>query len=134
MFASTPAAELEILATMFDARSFADGECICTAGEKATEMYVIARGAGRVEVPGSSIITTLRRGDAFGEYGLFGGGARTASVRAESGTLAYVLDYERFQRFLFAFPESLAALMRTTVERLQQHEARVRPDFDAASE
>jgi hypothetical protein len=34
-----------------------------------------------------------------------------------------VLDYQRFQRFLFAFPESMAALLKLAVQRLVAREA-----------
>jgi hypothetical protein len=124
VFASVPATELELLATMFDTRAFSAGQTICAAGDKATEMFLITRGAARVELAGGAVASTLKRGDTFGEYGLFSAGIRTATVRAEEPTAAYVLDYERFQRFLLAFPESLAALMARTVKQLQEHEAR----------
>jgi CRP-like cAMP-binding protein len=123
VFSSVPARELEVLATMFDLRRFTDGQTICTFGQPATEMYVLARGAGLLELPGEPVTRRLVRGDVFGEYGLFGSGTRSATVRADGPTVALVLDYQRFQRFLFAFPESMAALLEVTVERLLRREA-----------
>jgi Flavin containing amine oxidoreductase/Cyclic nucleotide-binding domain len=123
VFGAVPARELEVLATMFDVRGFAGGEAICTFGQTATEMYVLVRGAGVLEIPGVRVVGRLARGDAFGEYGLFGSGTRSATVRADGPTLVLVLDYQRFQRFLFAFPESMAALLKVTVERLLTREA-----------
>jgi CRP-like cAMP-binding protein len=126
MFAAVPPAELEVLGTMFDVHAFGDGEVICRAGDKATEMYVIAHGAAKVELGGETNVGhTLARGDAFGEYGLFGSGVRSATVRAAGPTVALVLDYQRFERFLLAFPESMAALTTLTVQRLLALEARV---------
>jgi hypothetical protein len=128
VFAAVPPAELEVLGTMFDVRAFADGEAMCRAGDKASEMYVIAQGGAVVELVGEQpgADHTLTRGDAFGEYGLFGSGVRSATVRATGPTVALVLDYQRFERFLLAFPESMAALTAITVQRLLALEARAR--------
>ena len=123
LFGSVPASELAVLATMFDMRTFADGEAMCTFGERATEMYVVVQGRPTLEVPGNPVVTSLGRGDAFGEYGLFGAGTRSATVRARGSVIALVLDYQRFERYLFAFPESMAALLRLTVRRLLEREA-----------
>ena len=123
MFALVPSRELEVLATMFDLREFEDGESICTFGETATEMYILARGSGVLEIPGVPVDARLAPGDVFGEYGLFGSGKRSATIRAEGPTEALVLDYQRFQRFLFAFPESMAALLKLAVQRLLAREA-----------
>jgi monoamine oxidase len=123
VFAAVPSRELEVLATMFDVREYADGESICTFGETATEMYILARGSGVLEIPGVRVDVRLARGDVFGEYGLFGSGKRSATIRAEGHAVALVLDYQRFQRFLFAFPESMAALLKLAVQRLLAREA-----------
>jgi monoamine oxidase len=123
VFALVPSRELEVLATMFDLREFEDGESICTYGEAATEMYILASGIGVLDIPGTAATVRLAAGDLFGEYGLFGSGKRSATIRAEGPTVALVLDYQRFQRFLFAFPESMAALLKLAVQRLVAREA-----------
>jgi monoamine oxidase len=122
MFAAVPPAELDVLAMMFDVRAFADGETICAAGERATDMYVIVDGAAQVDVVGRAG-GRLERGDAFGEYGMFGQHTRTATIVADGATVTLVLDYQRFQRFLLAFPESMRALLEQTVQRLLAREA-----------
>jgi CRP-like cAMP-binding protein len=86
-------------------------------------MYILARGSAVLEIPGVPADIRLSRGDVFGEYALFGLGKRSAKIRAEGLTVALVLDYQRFQRFLFAFPESMAALLRLAV----QHCSHARP-------
>jgi hypothetical protein len=122
VFAMVPPRELEVLATMFDLREFQDGESICTYGEAATEMYILARGTGVLDIPGIPTSVRLAPGEVFGEYGLFGSGKRSATIRAKGPTVALVLDYQRFQRFLFAFPESMAALLKLAVQRLVARE------------
>jgi hypothetical protein len=61
---------------------------------------------------------------------MFDNGRRSATIWASGSTRALVLDYQRFQRFLLAFPESMRALLDETVRRLLEHEARVRPRND----
>jgi CRP-like cAMP-binding protein len=86
-------------------------------------MYILARGTGVLNIPGTPVAVRLGPGDLFGEYGLFGSGKRSATIRAEGPTLALLFDYQRFQRFLFAFPKSMAALLKLAVHRLVEREA-----------
>jgi CRP-like cAMP-binding protein len=118
VFGSVPRVELPILASMFDVRHYGDADVICRAGDPAGEMYVLLRGSPTVEVPGQSDARGLEHGEVIGEYGMFGNGTRTATVRAHGATVVLVLDYQRFQRFLLAFPESMQALLASTVQRL----------------
>jgi CRP-like cAMP-binding protein len=131
VFGSVPASELEVLATMFDVRRFAHGDAICTLGESAREIYVIVEGEAILEVPGTGAMSPLGRGDVFGEYGMFGTGTRSATIRAHGLVLALVLDYPRFQRYLLAFPQSMAALLKLTVQRLLDREAQPSTSADA---
>ncbi len=124
VFGSVPPAELPVLTSMFDLQTFADGELICSAGDAAREMYVVLRGAVDVSVPGSFKHRRLESGEVVGEYGMFGSRMRTATVHAAGATTILVLDYQRFQRFLLAFPESMQALLDTTVQRLLALESR----------
>lgn len=121
VFAAVPSRELTILATMFEPITFAANEALFAAGDRATQVYAIVEGElemrttdGRVE--------TLTRGRVVGEYGLFNGGNRHATVVARSKGRALALDYPRFGRFLLAFPEAALALLRLTVERLMVQE------------
>ena len=124
VFGVVPRSELEVLAAMFDVRAFAHGDRICSLGERATNVYVIASGSVRVEVPGQADFVQLERGQDFGEYGLFGSHIRSATVIAHGKTVALVLDYQRFERFLLAFPESMKVLLDATVQHLLATEIR----------
>jgi CRP-like cAMP-binding protein len=72
-------------------------------------------------------VTSLRRGSTLGEYGALEAGWRTVTVVARGASSALELDNERFQRFLLAFPESCLSLLKLTVGRLMDSDAR-RPD------
>ncbi len=119
VFASVPTADLKILATMFETRRYADGDTICSAGEPATCMYAIQSGEVQVHLTGSAaVVATMGPADVVGEYGMFRPEGRTASLVARGETIVLALDYQRFKRFLMAFPESMMALMSLTVSRL----------------
>jgi hypothetical protein len=45
-------------------------------------------------------------------------GKRTATVGSKGRGRVLALDYQRFHRFLLAFPECTMALLKLTVERL----------------
>jgi predicted NAD/FAD-dependent oxidoreductase len=120
VFASVPTPDLRVLATMFEERTYRDGETICVAGEPATCVYAVASGEVEVRLPGSgTVVAVMSASDVVGEYGMFRPEGRTATLMARGSTTVLALDYKRFERFLKAFPESLMALMTLTVRRLQ---------------
>lgn len=117
-FDEVPQRDLETLASMFDERSLIAGDTLCRVGEAAAEMFIIAQGEVSVAVPGTKLCSTMVRGDTIGELALFTGGERNADVIALSPCELLVLDYERFRRFLLAFPESALALLSASISRL----------------
>ena len=64
----------------------------------------------------------MSRGDMVGELGLFGQQERTAELVVTSPCRLLVLDYERFRRFLLAFPEASLALLGSSITRLTNAE------------
>jgi Flavin containing amine oxidoreductase len=163
----TTPADLDVLAEPVDDRLFFAGEATVRA-HWATVHRAYVSGlreaapiSGRREILPPRNFTENRRwrdmmlcanrfsnkggapGDAFGEYGLFGSGTRSARIRAEAPTVALVLDHQRFQLRLprlpgqlsaarapgllsglrLAFPESMAALLKLAVQRLLEREA-----------
>ncbi len=76
---------------------------IAHEGKTERSMYVVCSGVARVyitvdmrEIP----VTLLRSGDYFGEYSLFSGHARTASVSAMTDLQLVVLEGEAFDSFI----------------------------------
>jgi CRP-like cAMP-binding protein len=122
IFSVVPSGELSALATMFEPVTFADGETVFAAGDEATHMLVVASGELLVRSATAPTVT-LRRGSTVGEYGAWETGRRTATVVARGASSALQLDYDRFQRFLLAFPESCLALLKLTVGRVNGAEA-----------
>ena len=127
IFSVVPSGELAALATMFEPVTFADGETVFASGDPATHMLVVASGSLEVISPNGARLGLLTRGSTLGEYGALDAGRRTATVIARGNSSALQLDYDRFQRFLLAFPESCLALLKLTVGRLLDAGAH-RPD------
>ena len=118
VFDRVPVEDLRVLASMFEPQQFAAGETICRAGERATTMFAVVSGEVLVHVDDNARpVASIGPGDVVGEYGLFATDARTATLVAKLPTEVLALDYQRFERFLLAFPESMFALMQLTVKR-----------------
>jgi hypothetical protein len=132
VFARVPANELRMLASMLEVQAFEAGQIICRVGDSATHVYIIADGEVAVRLADGAVVTTLRQGSVVGEYGLFGGQVRTATLVACRPSRLLAMDYQRFQRFLLAFPESALALLGVTIHRLLE-EVNARRGVDAAS-
>jgi monoamine oxidase len=115
VFSVVPLNELKVLATMFEPREFADGAVLFREGEPAHEVLAIAEGTVQVKLADGWSVD-LGSGQVVGEYGLFG--PATSTVTARGKTRALALDYQRFHRFLLAFPECSLALLKLTVKRL----------------
>jgi monoamine oxidase len=122
-FAAVPPEELRTLALMFESVACHDGQVVCRAGERATDVYVVAQGELEVRLGSGAVVARLQRSSIFGEYGMFDSGVRIASVVSCGPGRLLVLDYQRFHRFLLAFPESLLALLSLTVGRLRRSQA-----------
>jgi CRP/FNR family transcriptional regulator, cyclic AMP receptor protein len=123
LFREVPPNELGVLASMMHRETFAAGETVCERGEPATGVYVIVRGQLGVFLAGSADpVRHLGPSDIFGEYGMFGPGLRTSTVRALEPTIMLSLDYEHFRRFLLQFPQATLGLLAVTVKRLVDRE------------
>jgi hypothetical protein len=127
-FSAVPPNDLQVLAMMLEPVSFDEGEVLCRFGDRATHVYLVAEGEVEVRLADGSLTRVLRRGGVVGEYGLFGPGMRTATLVSRGRCRALRLDYQRFQRFLLAFPESALALLKLTVEHLLSRNPTARGD------
>ena len=118
VFSAVPSRELSVLAAMFERASYAAGDVLARAGERADRVLVIASGEIDVCDGARAAGRRLVRGAVLGEYAVFPGAAPAATAVARTAGTALALDRERFERFLVAFPESTLALLKLTVERL----------------
>lgn len=118
IFSAVPDEELRMLATMFEEAVFADGDVLFRAGDSANYMFLIGDGLVDVQLKDGTVVNQLETGNIVGEYGMFGSHLRTATIVARKPTRVLKLDYQRFHRFLLAFPEAAVALLGDTVQRM----------------
>ena len=128
-FGTVPHEDLEFLATLFEHRHFADAEVICHQGDEANEFYVIKNGQVYVKADFfGPTLATLGRSAVIGEYGIFTGSKRTATLIARGSVRLLALDYDHFRRFMLAFPEATIALFRATVLRQVETQQRIQSE------
>ncbi len=82
-----------------------DGQAAFRRDDVADAFYVVRSGTIHIEDEDleegdTRIITTLGRGDAFGEFGLMGSGVRAATARAEGEATLFRVDKASFDRLL----------------------------------
>ncbi|RJP66109.1 MAG: cyclic nucleotide-binding domain-containing protein [Candidatus Abyssobacteria bacterium SURF_17] len=103
-------------------KSYCDGETIIGQGEAGDCMYVIQEGKAEVirESEGKEVrLSTLGKGDVFGEMSLFMREARSATVRAIGDTRVLTIDKKTFMRrvnedpsFAFRILQEMACRIR----------------------
>ena len=103
LFAALPPPELEGLARSLEPLSAAVGEAVVVQGDDGDRYYAIADGEFEVVVDGRRI-STLGRGDGFGEIALLHDGVRTATVSALTKGRLYSLEKEPFLEVLTGHP------------------------------
>jgi CRP-like cAMP-binding protein len=126
-FARVPADGRALLAEMMTVEAVEASRPLFHAGDPAGGLFVVARGTLAVHLagaaPGAPPLQLLGPGEVVGEYGLFSGLRRTATVVAVEDAVLLALDYERFQNLLLEEPTVTLALLETTVRRLVELEA-----------
>ena len=100
-------AQLASVAEEMAELSYPEPDTVFVQGSPADSLYLIYQ--GRVEITRHTKkrdikIATLVRGDYFGEQGLLTGHTRSATVKADKGTLLLVLSRERFRSLLKKVP------------------------------
>lgn len=101
---------------------YADGQAIVTEGIISTKAYIILSGKTKVlKKMGDKnvVIGLLKKGDIFGEMGLIGKSARTASVVAVGDVNLGIIDKKLFEKILKEIPPEMCHVVRALIERLK---------------
>jgi CRP-like cAMP-binding protein/Zn-dependent protease len=96
---------LSDLAGRIEIVAVGDGQAVFRRGDVADAFYIVRSGTIRIEDEQEEggdtlVLTTLGRGDAFGELGLLGSAPRAATARAEGRAILFRVDKASFDRLL----------------------------------
>ncbi|TWP36529.1 PEP/pyruvate-binding domain-containing protein [Leekyejoonella antrihumi] len=113
--------EVAQIASLFKERRFAAGETIIKEGVGAAAFFVIRSGEAAVSVHGRPV-STLRRGDYFGEVALIDDGDRSATITASTDVVCQGLTYWEFRPLVQANAAIAWNLLQTLAKRLRSAE------------
>lgn len=120
IFAPLSDEEIERLANASTSRIYAPGEAIVRRGQEGNSMYVIIRGAVKVQIPENDYqktIGTLQENDFFGEMSLLTGEPRTATVIATEESEVLRIDKEGLKPIFESNPTLVSAVSELVEER-----------------
>lgn len=120
LFAPLTDEETQQIAETVEAKIFSNGEKIVRRGQDGKSMFVIHRGAVKVQINEDGKIKVLRNlseGDFFGEMGLFTGEPRTATVVATEETEVLEINHTCLKPILEANPELVERFVDIIEER-----------------
>jgi small-conductance mechanosensitive channel/CRP-like cAMP-binding protein len=119
IFAPLSDEETGQLASASKSRVYAPGEAIVRQGNEGNSMFVILRGAVKVQIPENSYLKTINRlakDDFFGEMSLLTGEPRSATVIAEEETEVLQIRKEALKPIFENNPD----LVKTIVELIEE--------------
>jgi MFS family permease len=117
LFRPLPPATLDQLASALIAVSATEGEEIIRQGDSGDRFYVIAKGEVDVTSDGQHM-STLGKGDYFGEIALLRDVPRTATVTAKGDVELYALERDEFLGAVTGHAESVEAADAVIANRL----------------
>lgn len=112
--------ETERLARASAARVYAPGEAIVRKGQEGDSMFVIIRGAVKVQITEAGavrIVNNLGENDFFGEMSLLTGQPRSATVVAEKETEVLQIKKSAFKAILQTNPDLVKSIVEIIEER-----------------
>ncbi|MBZ0290599.1 MAG: cyclic nucleotide-binding domain-containing protein [Anaerolineae bacterium] len=115
--------QLELVASICNERHYQAGDNVFEENTPGDELYVIASGEveiqlnpsllGKENTGGAQTITTLRRGQSFGEVSLVDEGLRSAGARcSQQDTRLIVIPREKLMLLCDTYPQLGYRLMR----------------------
>lgn len=101
---------------------FMQGAKVVTQGEEGESFYVVLEGQAKVVNGGGKVLNRLLPGEFFGEISLLDGGARTATVIAETPLVTLELTRKAFRRVLADEPAVAVKLLEHSARMLRRLE------------
>ena len=128
MFADLAPDFIEHLKESIELQRFAPGQVIARQGDPADSFYLVRIGFVKISenYPGGELVLAyLSRGDYFGEIGLLGGGARTATCTALDHVEVVRISGDDFRQMVERFPTVRKGLESVAEERRAQNRQRM---------
>jgi CRP-like cAMP-binding protein/Fe-S-cluster-containing hydrogenase component 2 len=128
MFADLSADFIEHLKESVELVRFAPGQVIARQGDAADSFYLVRIGFVKISenYPGGELVLAyLSRGDYFGEIGLLGGGARTATCTALDHVEVVRVSGDDFRHMVERFPNVRRGLEAVAEERRSANALRI---------
>ncbi|HUI93458.1 MAG TPA: cyclic nucleotide-binding domain-containing protein [Chitinivibrionales bacterium] len=123
LFGNVPAEKLMELAEITQRLSYQKGTLISREGELSDHLYIVAKGSLKiVKVKNNvkSILSIVRRGETYGEIGLFNQAPRSASALANEDCELWVIQRSALKRILLDMPEIAYNLLEVFSEKLRK--------------
>lgn len=114
--------QLEEVASLGTQVSIGAGRALTVAGRPGAECFVVLSGRATCRVRGRDI-AAFGPGDFFGELSLLDGGARSASVVADTPMQVLDLNRSEFGRLLDLAPSVTQRMLTTLAARLRAADA-----------
>jgi CRP-like cAMP-binding protein len=125
LFMDLPKRHLNRLAEQSDVLTFDEGEAVVREGDLGETLFVVLLGQGKVTRAGRKVGSVMP-GDFFGELSAIDGGARTASVTAETPLQVLRLFRRTLSKLLQDEPMVTLRLLDGIVRRIRQVERATR--------
>lgn len=104
-------------------RSYAAGSVIFAEGEPGDQMFVVLEGEVEIlkstQAGSAKTLTTLGKGEFFGEMALVDSSLRSATAQAKTDAKLLVMDETLFDAYILSNPEFAAKMIRNLTKRLR---------------
>ena len=118
LFADLNPSELESVAHLVEERRFAAGERVLRQGLSGSGFYVILAGDATIRVDGTDI-STLGRGDFFGEVSALLNVSPIADIVARHELRTAVIPWPAFEPFLIGHPRVMYRMLQAEARKLR---------------
>jgi CRP-like cAMP-binding protein len=123
MFTRCTTAQLDLVARLGEADSYAPGQDIVCEGDAGDGFHIVTGGRVRVHHGGNDV-AELGAGDYFGELSLFDPAPRNATVTAVDSATCVALSPDAFRRALDEVPAVRDALLHGMARRIHELDRR----------
>ncbi len=117
-FKSIDQANLDKVVQFFRMKTFRAGDIIIRKGEIGDNFFIIASGSVNVLNDGGIAISTLTKGDVFGEMSLICNDRISATIQVKEPASILYIDRENFSKILDRYPTVQLYFSRMMAERL----------------